>query len=222
MPYRKKTYKPKYRKNLAPTVRRIVSSMDEKKYIIANNSFNVTQTQIVKGFVQSGATGLGSGITQGTDVDDRIGNRIIVKEVKIAIHLNPLIATAMQNGATIRIALVHDKKPTGTVPAFSDIFESSAMAWCQKEQNVTRFRVLKQTTHNMVATSVNPTGPAVLACGPPYQFDWVIRPNKRVSFSSSTTTVAALITDEWYLVVGSDADLCCELDYAMKVKFTDA
>lgn len=224
----KRTYRRKYPRALGPKVRRIVSSMEEKKFVYGGTNLITSPavaTPLVLGLLNSGTNGtdtiLTNGIPQGATVGQRIGNRIKIKEIKVCLDMVPKIDAVMLNGSTVRIALVHDKKPTGNLPAFTSIFRAIGMAWLQEEPQVQRFKILKQIVHQMVVTGTDSTG-AAKACGPPLQLEWTIRPNKIVSWDSASVAITNLITDNWYIIIATDAGGCCDFYANMKIKFTDA
>lgn len=220
--YKRKRYA--YKKALAPTVRRIMSSVEEKKWVSTGGTKDFLSTPTLYGLLQDTTSGgliPVSALVSGTDVNQRIGNRIRLKEISIAFDIQPVKNSTMGDGASIRIALAHDKRPAGAMPNFAGFFDSTGLAWLQNNQNITRFKILKQMQHQMVVTTITQSDGNVAGCGPALQFIWTIRPNKIVSWSSGANLIANLITDNWYLITQSDQSGCCKFNYQLQLKYTD-
>lgn len=220
--YKRKRYA--YKKALAPTVRRIMSSVEEKKWVSTGSSKTFASTPTIYGLLNDTASGgliPVSALVSGTDVNQRIGNRIRLKEITIAFDIQPIQHSSMADGASIRLALAHDKRPGGTLPSFAGFFDATGLAWVQNQQNITRFKILKQMQHQMVVTALKPSDGTVGGCGPALQFVWTIRPNKIVSWSSGANLIANLITDNWYIIAAADQNGCCSFNYHLQLKYTD-
>jgi len=229
VPYTKRkrtSYKRKaYKARLAPVVKRIVNNMEEKKFIQAGATIAGNSTAEVRGIINSGTSAVTVnllGIPQGTGVANRIGLKIRVREITLSWSIDPAVNNVNSNGGAFRWALVQDNTPNGAIPSFANMFiGGSQVVWMQEEANRSRFKVLRQGTHNMICTAVTSV-PAVYACGPTTQGSWTIRPNKVVIYSSGTNDITALINCNWYLVTQADGDNCCTMNLLTKIKYTDA
>ena len=201
--------------------------MEEKKFVQTTTAVPGTLLPKVLGVINSGTAGTdtlnSTGFVVGAGNGQRVGLRIRIREVRFDWAITPNVVNAMGNGTTMRWALVQDNNPNGAFPAFASIFENSTnCVWAPKEVNRNRFKILKQGVHQMVTYSVNATTGAAATCGPPTQGSWTVRPNKIVIFNSATATISELLNVNWYLIVGADADTCCDMNVIMTLKYTDA
>jgi len=219
--YKKKAYKAR----LAPVVKRIVSNMEEKKFIQAGSTIGGFSAGAVRGVINSGASTIAlvtGGIPPGVENGQRVGLKIRIKELQFHWSIDPVQTNVMSNGGIMRWALVVDNTPNGSIPSFASIFvNGSQCVWMQEETNKSRFRIIKQGVHNMICTAATTT-PGVYACGPTTQGSWTIRPNKVVNYASTTTDIASLLNVNWYWVTQADADNCCVMNLLTKIKYTDA
>lgn len=61
-------------------------------------------------------------ISQGTDGYQRVGRRVFAKSFEFSYTIQPYILPAL--ASRFKVAIVRDKHPTGSLPLFSDIFQS--------------------------------------------------------------------------------------------------
>jgi len=225
---RKRTYRKRPSK-LGRTVRRIVTAMEEKKWATgAMNNLDISQAGVRLGLLNSGTLGtdtLGAlGIPVGSENGKRIGLKIRLKEVQLSMSLrpDPTGEAAMKNGTTIRMFLIHDRKPQGTLPSAGDIFQHTAGRDCflLNEANRFRFTIVKQLVHQMVVFSVLPDG-TNHSCGPALTWNWNFRPDKVVQWKTDDTDISVLQTHNWYVIAFADDNDCCTLNWEMKMRYID-
>lgn len=95
-----------------------INSVDS---LVANSSFGTINGDLsTGGYVQ-----FINGTVTGNNVYNRNGNSIVPKSIRILGSIAPLGYSTFP-GPQIRMAIVYDQCPTGTEPAFSDIFSGIA------------------------------------------------------------------------------------------------
>jgi len=103
---------------------------------------------------------LANEIALGNSADDRAGDtvKLLRAEIHGVLYGN---ATAVRNRASIFI--VHDKKPTGTLPLPSTIIVPINSYGFQRVDNATRFTILARKDYNLVGsgTSATATRPVI-------------------------------------------------------------
>ena len=150
-------------------------------------------------------------ITTGSGSFNRIGRKVQLQSIRLKgwITLAQPPSSALQAGTVIRMALVLDKQPTGTVPAFDAIFgwtdqvaaEASTMFAPPRYDNMERFTVLRDK-----CMDINPGTSGTLAgtaAQTELSFDEYI-PLKDLPVTyggqSSPCTIADISTNALYLV----------------------
>jgi len=98
-------------------------------------------------------------VAQGTDVNKRIGKKIMWKSLQCrGMCLNN--AAALVNDCSLLV--VYDKRPTGALPAVTDVLVSAAAASFNNDVNSGRFKILKR--HDFLLSGIpattNGDGPA--------------------------------------------------------------
>lgn len=108
-------------------------------------------------------------IRPGTGPQDRSGRIITMQSLRIkgvvATTIGPEVTTLNRRGQTMRMVVVYDRQPAGTVARFDDVFgqtnqagvESSATFDNVRYDNTARFKVLKEVVITTDA-GVVPTG----------------------------------------------------------------
>lgn len=120
---------PKYAKSkAAPVAKR------EQGYLtVANAGYGLDTT---------GSVTLLNTVAQGVGISQRVGKKFRMNRLEIIGN--------MQNGTTAtltdsRWAIVYDKRPTGTLPAVTDIYDGIGPQYFRKEDNAGRFTILKES-----------------------------------------------------------------------------
>lgn len=120
MPYKRKYKKRKYKgaKAMASLALKMAS---RNRKAVEVKSTAASHSGLVS---NSGVVTLISGIAEGTDYDDRVGKKIVIKSVQIKGFMANKDSTL---GATtvIRLMIVRDNSFSGTAPAISDLLLNS-------------------------------------------------------------------------------------------------
>lgn len=93
-------------------------------------------------------------VPQGASVNQRVGKKIAWKSIQMRGTVASNSATTFTDGA---ILLVYDRRPTGTLPAITDVLVSVHSASMNNDANSGRFRILRRWDF---ALSGNITTPA--------------------------------------------------------------
>jgi len=89
----------------------------------------------------TGSVTLLNTVPQGTSVNQRVGKKVVLKSLQCRGNL--------QNGSTansndVAFMIVYDKRPTGALPAVTDILTSATSTSMNNDANSGRFTVLKR------------------------------------------------------------------------------
>ncbi len=99
----------------------------------------------------AGAIYLLSGIAQGDDDLQRIGNKIMTKRILFQVHAFGDILSRM-----VRVILFVDKAQHGTAPAITDLLEAASYTALLKSVNVPeRFRILMDRTMRLSGSATD-------------------------------------------------------------------
>lgn len=96
-------------------------------------------------------------VAQGAGTSQRIGKRIALKSLQCHGYMFNN-TTANVNDAAFLI--VYDKRPTGVLPAITDILVSVSPLAFNNDNNSGRFRILKRVDQTLVGSIGNQVGPA--------------------------------------------------------------
>lgn len=160
-------------------------------------------------------------IEEGSASYNRIGRKIHSHSVRITGGIDWKVApqTNFMNGTYVRMILVWDKQPSGSLPVFSDIFgntdatgtEAVTMFDNLRYDNTDRFRVLKDKTYTLNAPVRNQnasTGTAYYATL--YKkFDWFVKlKGKETAYKSSTSppAISDISSGGLYFIVRASAN----------------
>jgi len=143
----------------------------------------------------TGTLTLLSGIAQGTDVGQRVGNSIFVTDVRVSGRV--VINAAVTSFSTARLVLLRDNENSGAAPVLSDILEATGSTVVTRSPrnflNRKRFTFLYDELFVLA-----PNSPSALPIG----FDMKI--NREVRYRGTGNTVAAAAEGTLYLMCVSD------------------
>lgn len=208
--YKKKTE----RRNYRPLISRL---LPESKEVIT-----AAATVLYGGTTANGVTvALLNGIAEGLDYNNRIGRKIRAKYVDCSISVE-----TGNNGDYGFWAIVLDRQPTGSVPAFTDIFDTAGtdVGLAPKNTNIYQDRFLLLAREEF-AIGIN------TQC-PPYHVKRYVSMSKlqgrdaTCNFSSSAATIAAINNGAVYIVAAAGDNSSAALTgttfkFTTKYRFTD-
>jgi len=235
---RRKKY-PTYR-----AVRNIVFKLAETKY------FESPLMYVAGGFVIPAVSGvpppveqhwsrcaLLNMIGQGVSVNQRIGNRIMVKYVQLSIGFAQNAMTTDNAAGTCRYLVVHDKAANKSLAAGSDVFglqlivdddisasTGAGMSSLKNFNNLKRFRFKLDRQHvtTSYAAAVAQSTPQTviqhyIPIGRTFQFD-IDASADPVHFRDNS----ALVADALNFMIAASSDSCCAMLLRFRVAFKDA
>lgn len=165
----------------------------------------------------TGSVTLIATVAQGTSVNQRVGKKIMWKSIQGRGYMMANSATVQSDVAYL---LVYDKRPTGSVPAITDILVSASSRAFNNDDNSGRFVILKRVDRQLLG---NGTTPATGREG--YSIDFYKKLNKPACFKSAGTgAIGDIEQGALYLVtVGSAAagTGAAALNIAFRTRFVD-
>jgi len=173
--------------------------------------FALTQASLINTTNTNGGMQCVNLIAPGSGSFNRVGRKVQLQSLRFKgwISLSQPPSTALQAGTVIRMALVLDKQPTGTIPSFDAIFgwtdqvaaEASTMFSPPRYDNMERFTILRD---KCIDINPNTSGTlAVTASSTEVSFDeYITLKDLSVTYGgqSSPCTIADISTNALYLV----------------------
>ena len=131
-------------------------------------------------FDNIGSVTLLAQIAQGASVQQRIGKRAYYKSLLIRGIVVAGTTGTVADGAFL---IVYDKRPTGALPAITDILTAISPHAFMNDNNTGRFEIIRRKDFNILGNSATPT-----TGQESYNVDEYIRLNKRpITFESAGT-----------------------------------
>lgn len=165
----------------------------------------------------TGSVTLIATIAQGTSVNQRVGKKVMIKSIQCRGQAYAGTTATLNDVAYL---IVYDRRPTGSVPAVTDILVSAAANSMNNDANSGRFRILKRMDFRLVGNSTTPTVGEVSA-----DADFYLPVNKLCVFKAAGTGAIADIEEgAIYLVtVGNQAagNAAAILSVAFRTRFLD-
>lgn len=160
-----------------------------------------------------------TGITQGTDVNHRIGDRIRLTKIEFLFFVQPVVDVPMVTGTRCKVLLYHNKQCNGALPTGAGMFDVDNINSLRLVAKQPQFTVLREYTHVMSVLSSNGTAP--VSAGPCTQWKWTIYPKKQIQYINNNTDITALLRDDYGFGFIADDANCCSLACTIKVHFVD-
>ena len=164
-----------------------------------------------------------NGVAQGTDFNQRIGRKSMMKSIIFNGNVFNLSTASLNafNGAYCRLVIVYDTQPnSGTIPSGTDIFATADPNSPLNLNNRDRFQVLMDVRKQVSAFLMSAT--PGLATGNPSNayFKKYKKCNKETVFSGTANTIGSISTGAVYLCFIADAQVAA-FDYYIRIRFTD-
>lgn len=156
-------------------------------------------------------------IPQGTSVNQRVGKKVMLKSVQFRGLIRAKAATTTADAAFL---IIYDARPTGALPAITDVLDTATAASFNNDTNSDRFRILKRRDFTVCGNVTTPsTGQEAKTA------DFFLKINKPSVFKAAGTGAIADISDgALYLVtVGNQAagTGACELAGGFRTRYID-
>lgn len=176
----------------------------------------------------SGGTALINGIVQGADINMRIGRKINLKSVYMAINVFNVASTQASSpqGVMIRFTLVYDSQPNSAAAtaAYTDIFTEAYPLAPVNLNNRDRFRILKEMRFAVGPYTIDGNNPPKFQAGAAQNSFAVkyVKVNLPVIFSGTTATIGSISTGALLIAIAADLAPNVQYDIFTRVRYTDA
>lgn len=140
-------------------------------------------------------------IAQGTSVNQRVGKKVMMKSLQLRGYVFNNSA-ALYNDCALLV--VYDRRPTGSLPAITDILVSANAISLNNDNNSGRFKILKRCDFELVGAPSVTTGTEASAATADFYLS--LRDLPTVYKSAATGAIADIEEGALYLVtVGINA-----------------
>jgi len=183
------------------------ASPQEKNYDDLTNTGYVCDT--------TGTVTLVNSIAQGAGVNERIGKKAMLRSLQIRGHL---VAAAAGTVIKASILIVYDKRPTGSLPAITDILVTASSFSFNNDNNSGRFQILRRMDFEVIGNNTTPTtGREAFA------IDEFIKINRPIVFKSAGTGAIGDIEEGavYAVTVGSAATNAPTAALGYRTRFTE-
>lgn len=92
-------------------------------------------------------------IAQGTSVNQRVGKKIMYASIQIRGRVFSGTACTTTDTAFI---IVYDRRPTGALPAITDVLVSASAGSMNNDDNSGRFQIVRRQDHTLVGNTTTP------------------------------------------------------------------
>jgi len=145
-------------------------------------------------------------IAQGTGVTQRVGKKVVMKGLQFRGESRNVGPTA----GRVRQAymIVYDKRPTGTLPAITDILVTNSPVSLNNDNNAGRFRILKRVDQELLGNTVLTAGamPALSDCSAKAEDWWLDLKSAPVTYKAGGTgTIGDIEEGALYFVCTGDS-----------------
>lgn len=177
----------------------------EKNYVdLANATYAMNTT---------GSITLIATIAQGASVNQRIGKKCVLRSLQARGSMFSNASTILTDGAAL---IVYDKRPTGSLPAITDILVTADATSMNNDNNASRFSILKRIDSRFAGSSANN-----LTVSSIQNFDWYL--NLRglpMTFNAAGTGAIGDIDEgALYLVTVGSSGAGLNIDASVNVTF---
>lgn len=159
----------------------------------------------------TGAIVLVATIAQGASINQRLGKRAMYKSFQIRGRVVGNSAAATNIGT---IMLVYDKRPTGSLPAITDVIETANAAALTNNDNANRFQILYRRQYSIVGNPAGPTDDTQ------HSIDDFVKFKKPIGFKSAATGAIDDIEEGavYLITVGNNAAGTTAADSAVTIR----
>lgn len=170
-----------------------------------------------RGCDTTGSITLVATIAQGTTINQRIGKKAQYKSFQVRGHI---FAGSLGTISQAGWMLVYDKRPSGALPAITDILTSVSSFAFPNDANANRFHTIKRCDYEVIGDS---TGPATDSVA--YKVEEYVKFKGMIGFKAAGTGAIADIEEgAVYLVTYGDTAAgtgAPDSDLAIRTRFVD-
>lgn len=146
-----------------------------------------------------------SGIAAGSDYDERIGRKVVLKDLLLTGSIQ--LDNATQYGQRAHIVVVKDKVPTGTLPAPNLIYDKFGL---RVLENTPRFQVLMSKTFNLRPTTAPDVTPTVVQSESRFFFRRIAI-NDVATYSGATAGLGDISGNGIYLILWTETSTSADV-----------
>lgn len=167
----------------------------------------------------TGTIALIATIGQGTTVNTRVGKKAMIKSIQIRGSVS---ADSSTTTAKASFMIIYDKRPTGSVPAITDILDTASANSFNNDNNSSRFITLRRWDYYVIGNNVT-AGQNTGATG--FSIDEFIQVNRQIVFNAlGTGAIADIDQGALYVIsVGDNAAGVSDANFNMgfRTRFVD-
>lgn len=169
-----------------------------------------------------GAVFLINGIVQGTDYNQRIGRKVMLKSIFVRFTINAVPANLALQGDVVRLMIFYDSQANGAAPAITDVLAIAEYDSPMNLNNRDRFKVLHDKFYTMWANTYAAgiggilTGNAIPKFSQKY-----IKCNMEEIFGGTGATIGSIQTGSlWFLTISQNE--VSGVSLYSRVRYTDS
>lgn len=171
-------------------------------------------------------------ITQGTARTNRIGTKIWLDSIELAMQVAGITANTQTNGSTCRLIVYHKIDCEGTQTVVDDLFENRTDAgagaaitpiFCSLKTlsfYPKRATIVWDKMHSMYATTSDSAG-LPTAVGPKYDAIVKIPIRKMINFIGNSGAISDIRGHMWGFGMCADDTNCCNIKLDVRLRFKD-
>lgn len=184
---------------------------DELKTIDSTATTNIATTGLVNTI---------SGVAAGTDYNNRIGRKIMMRSLLIRMTLEPIATTSAPTGDVVRVIVFYDTQTNGVLPTIAQLLQNSQFDDPLNLDNRDRFRIIMDKFIGM--NPVTYTAGALTAGAPVVKTLTKYRKFKLEGiFSGVTSTVGSIATGGIFIAYISKNGTLTNITWDARVRFID-
>jgi len=208
--------KPLVRNQLGNYVKKIVTSLDEKK---AANAVILATTNVQATWTFTSIIA-GCAIIQGLTKSTRVGERIRLTKIELVLSIVPsATAASMADGSCCRLIIYHNKQANGSVPTGAQMFNNDQEHGTRNITFANRLSILKDITHSMVVTGQAAGVPQT--AGPKLLTTMNFYPKTKITFGGAGGAIGDILKDDYGIGFCTDNNNCCIVTCHAQVHYTD-
>lgn len=197
------------------------SSVYSKSKVSATKDFKYVDTAItVSGCDTTGALTLLNGLSQGSDISNRIGRKYMNKSIELRGYFTTQVAAGATAPQAIRVALICDNQPTGVAPTLVQIFDTISGTTFKRLDFRNRFTIIKDKlwtpcgVYETASSTDSSSSPTV---------HWYKKINLKTVNMGTGATISAINSGALYLVTlgTSAAGAGYDFNFQARVKIDD-
>lgn len=161
-----------------------------------------------------------SGVAAGTDYNNRIGRKIMMKSLLLRFALTPIVSTSAPVGDTVRVIVFYDTQTNGVLPTIAQLLQNSQPDDPLNLDNRDRFRIIMDKYIAMPAS--NYTAGALTAGSPtPKTMTKYRKFRLEGIFSGTTAAVGSIATGGIFIAYISNGNSLTGINWDARIRFID-